>query len=52
MNMAEVAANKELQARVTSLEAQVKDLARRLDDLSAAERKRQDTLTLKKASNG
>lgn len=52
MNMSEATQFRELAARVASLESQVKDLTRRLDDLSAAERKRQDTLTLKKASNG
>ena len=52
MSFAENTQRRELEARVESLEAQVKDLTRRLDDLSNAERKRQDTLGLKKASNG
>lgn len=50
MNMAEASANRELVARVAALETQLKDLTRRLDDLSAAERKRADTLGLKKAN--
>lgn len=50
MNLAEATQFRELAARVQSLEAQVKDLTRRLDDLSNAERKRTETLTLKKAN--
>ena len=52
MSFADNALRKELEARVATLEERIKDLTRRLDDLSAAERKRQDTLSLKKASNG
>lgn len=47
MNIAEAAANRVLQGRVESLERQVADLARRLDDISKAERTR-ETLKLKK----
>lgn len=51
MNLAEAAKMRELVKRVDSLERQVADLARRLDDFSKAERaKEQDsTLRLKKS---
>lgn len=50
MNMSEAAANRALIARVESLERQVADLTRRLDDYSKADRARQqdrETLKLK-----
>ncbi len=55
MNMAEAAAMRELVARVTSLEAQIKDLHRRMDDQSKANRVIADTvekttLSLKRAN--
>jgi cell division protein FtsB len=57
MSFADNAANKVLMARVEALEAQVKDLTRRMDDQSKAHRliaedvEKSRTLTLKK-SNG
>lgn len=48
MNMAEASAFRELKARVETLEKQVADLTRRLDDFSKADRaKQQETLKLK-----
>jgi hypothetical protein len=56
MNLAEASAMRALIARVESLERAVNDANRRIDELSAAERKRTEretnTLSLKKASNG
>lgn len=50
MNIAEASRMRELLARVDSLERQVADLTRRLDDLSKAERAKEDsTLRLKKS---
>lgn len=50
MNIAEASRMRELTARVDSLERQVADLTRRLDDLSKAERAKEDsTLRLKKS---
>lgn len=50
MNIAEASRMRELLARVDSLERQVADLTRRLDDLSKAERAKDDsTLRLKKS---
>ncbi len=57
MSIADATARRELTERVTSLEAQVKDLTRRMDDQSKAHRviaddveKVSKTLTLKKAN--
>ena len=56
MSFADNAANKVLMARVEALEAQVKDLTRRMDDQSKAHRliaedvEKSRTLTLKKAN--
>lgn len=54
MNLAEAAANRELLARVASLEMQLQSLTKRVDDLSAAERRRTEkegkTLGLKTAN--
>lgn len=48
MNIAEASRMRELLARVDSLERQIADLTRRLDDLSKAERAKEDkTLKLK-----
>lgn len=52
MNLAESARFREALAKIESLIEQVKDLSRRVDELSAADRKRIDTLSLKKAVNG
>jgi uncharacterized protein YceH (UPF0502 family) len=50
MSLAEAAAFRELKARVDTLERQVADLTRRLDDFSKAERAKEDTtLRLKKS---
>lgn len=55
MNLSEAAANRELLIRVQSLEMQIKDLHRRLDEHSKANRviadevEKSKTLTLKKA---
>lgn len=50
MNIAEASRMRELLARVDSLERQVADLTRRLDDMSKAERAKDDsTLRLKKS---
>jgi cell division protein FtsB len=50
MNMAEGAAFRALAARVESLERQVADLTRRLDDIRKAEQaKERETLKLKHA---
>lgn len=50
MNIAEASRMRELLARVDSLERQVADLTRRLDDISKAERAKEDsTLRLKKS---
>jgi uncharacterized protein YceH (UPF0502 family) len=50
MNIAEASRMRELLARVDSLERQVADLTRRLDDVSKAERAKDDsTLRLKKS---
>lgn len=48
MNLAEASANRVLIERVAHLEREVKELTRRLDDLSNAERSR-ETLKLKKS---
>lgn len=54
MNFKEAGEFNVLKAEVDSLRREMAELARRLDDLSGAERKRteKETLTLKKASNG
>jgi uncharacterized protein YceH (UPF0502 family) len=49
MNIAEASRMRELLARVDSLERQVADLTRRLDDVSKAERAKDETLRLKKS---
>ena len=51
MNMAEGARLRQVETLVQSLEAQVKELTRRVDDLSNAERARteRETLRLKKS---
>lgn len=50
MNIAEASRMRELLARVDSLERQVADLTRRMDDISKAERAKDDsTLRLKKS---
>lgn len=50
MNIAEASRMRELTSRVDHLERQVADLTRRLDDLSKAERAKEDsTLRLKKS---
>jgi hypothetical protein len=50
MNLAEAAANRELVSRVDSLERELADVKRRLDDLSAAEQlKHAENQRLKKS---
>lgn len=50
MNIAEATAFRELKGRVDDLERKVADLTRRLDDVSKAERAKDDsTLRLKKS---